>query len=294
MPKKVDYNVSEKTETVVQEFIEGLVALGRSNVTLRYYRRTILRFFDNIGKEIDEINKDDIKNWLVQNYEHKNPNTMSRMFVILHVFFKHCSDMCLINKITFNKIWLTRPVWKAPRSLSNQDYIKVMITINKLESLREKAFAMLIFLTGIRVSECNKANVEDIDWKTGNMLVHGKGNKEGYVVIPPECLFVIKQYLASTGNRTSGPLFISYRRPYRRLDTSTIETYFREIGQKAGLKVSLTPHVARHTFAVQCVVKGEEFSEIKRKMRHVYDRDTYTYLTYPDSRFLLEYHKIAG
>jgi len=56
------------------------------------------------------------------------------------------------------------------------------------------------------------------------------------------------------------------------LSKRTIERIVKEVADKAGISKPVTPHVLRHTFAVNCIKKGIS----TRALQHFLDHDRLT------------------
>ena len=101
---------------------------------------------------------------------------------------------------------LSIPIKKAPQkeiSYLKLDGVKLLVKqvdMNSKNGLRDHLILLLLYTTGIRVSELIKIRVKDISLSEPyTLLVHGKGQKSRYVPLVKASVPHIKKYLKSKG-----------------------------------------------------------------------------------------------
>lgn len=141
---------------------------------------------------------------------------------------------------------------------------------NRLRTLRDRAFLILLADSGLRVHEACGLRRGDLDWNEGRAIVIGKGDKEAVVRISTRALDAIKRYLnvraeqdGAAGRMLSAlPVFARHDRgagsKIIAISTTTgraiVKQRVREaIGSAAA--ESITPHSFRHYF-VTTVLRG--------------------------------------
>lgn len=126
---------------------------------------------------------------------------------------------------------------------------------------------------GMRAPEVMAVQLDDIDWRAGELLVRGKGKRHDRLPIPSDVGEAISRYLreerTSTTTRT---LFVSHRAPTRPFkDSQIINSILREAFAATGVKPP-TPyvgsHVLRHSLATNLVRSGASLEEIGDLLRH--------------------------
>ena len=132
---------------------------------------------------------------------------------------------------------------------------------------RERALLEAFYSTGCRLEEMQQLNKDDIDWTDMSARVIGKGNKERVVYLSIRAAYHLKQYLASRKDDCLA-LFITERKPYRRLGHRQIQKDIKNIGARAGFGDKVHPHVLRHTFATLLLDNGAELSEVQHLLGH--------------------------
>jgi integrase/recombinase XerD len=126
---------------------------------------------------------------------------------------------------------------------------------------------------GLRALEVMAIQLDDIDWRAGELLVRGKGQRHDRLPIPTDVGEAISKYLreerTSTTTRT---LFITLRAPNRPFrDSQVINAILKEAFAATGVKPP-TPyvgsHVLRHSLATNMVRAGASLEEIGDLLRH--------------------------
>jgi len=72
---------------------------------------------------------------------------------------------------------------------------ETQLLINGCANVKHKAFFMLAYGSGLRISEIAALRVKDIDSKAMRVFVKdGKGGKDRYTILSNECLCVLREY----------------------------------------------------------------------------------------------------
>lgn len=130
--------------------------------------------------------------------------------------------------------------------------IDVFTSENTTHPLRDNIMVTLFITVGLRLSELQGLNVNDIDYEECRIKVTGKGNKERLVYVPVELIDNILVYLKTredvTWTNSERPLFLSQKN--NRLTKEQIEKIINKAYELTGLKVKgISVHSLRHTAA---------------------------------------------
>lgn len=128
---------------------------------------------------------------------------------------------------------------------------------------------MLILLRlGLRASEVAALSLEDIDWRGGLIVVHGKGGRDDRLPLPADVGQAITGYLQRGRPRTlHREVFLRSLAPLEALGRGGISTVVRRACQRAGL-APVGAHRLRHTLACEMVNSGVPLTEIAQVLRH--------------------------
>jgi len=153
---------------------------------------------------------------------------------------------------------------KLPVALTDDELDKVL----KVCRLRDKALVQVIATSGVRSAELCKLNVEDVDLRTGVVMVkQGKGQKDRITYIDPTTCKLVKRYLLTRkGVKTGHPLFTSFNVRNARLTTNTINLLFQRMQDASG--VHITAHGLRRTFASRSMRQGMNIYVLAKLMGH--------------------------
>ncbi|HEX5410976.1 MAG TPA: site-specific tyrosine recombinase XerD [Terriglobia bacterium] len=137
--------------------------------------------------------------------------------------------------------------------------------------LRDRALIELLYATGMRVSELLSVRWEDFEPNLGIVRCVGKGNKERLIPVGKSALRAVESYLRNgRGSLAKRPgstyLFLNQRGgPLSRVGFWKILAAY---GRRAGIHVSLTPHMVRHSFATHLLERGADLRSIQSMLGH--------------------------
>jgi integrase/recombinase XerC len=198
-------------------------------------------------------------------------STWNRRRAMLAVFAEYLQVHELVTYNIFQDIPIAEEEELAPRSLERKEFGQFMrqveirisasrTTSQRMNAQRDAAMIGLMVYCGLRVEEVVHLNHGDIviTERKGVVMIHsGKGDKAGRVPLAGEARRWVGEYLTLRGDE-SGALFA--------LSTRQVERMVKEIGRKAGVKV--TPHMLRHTCATRMVQSGQPLTVVQKILRH--------------------------
>lgn len=267
-------------QEVVKFFIASKAVKNLSPGTLHIYTLRMNDFFARVNKPYTEIRANDIRMYL---YYYKTQRNASDAYLdnirrVINSFFTW-----LVN----DEYLLKNPC----ASVENVKYEKkqrspmTSYEVEKLrwncKTVREKAMIDFFFSTGVRLNECRTMNIADIDFDNRSALVrHGKGNKTRTVYFDAEAEVSLQKYLESR-NDDCEALFVTERKPARRMCVKAIENILNKVADRTSLHVY--PHRLRHTFATIGLRRGIPIEKIQALMGHQDTRTTLIYAHLADS-----------
>lgn len=184
------------------------------------------------------------------------------------------------------------PVKKAPQKeisyLKSEGVSALMETVDtsKTNGLRDYVMLMLLYTTGIRVSELIALRVRDVSLQEPyTIIVHGKGNKSRYVPLLKGAVPILQRYLdecsAIRPYDVNRWLFMNHMK--KQFSRQGINHIIRKYGNLAReihpdlIPEDLSPHKMRHTAAMELVNSGVDLIYIRDMLGHVSVRTTEVY-----------------
>jgi integrase/recombinase XerD len=138
---------------------------------------------------------------------------------------------------------------------------------------RDRMLLMLALQTGLRVSELISLNCSDVALGSGaHVRCMGKGRKERATPLRKDCVEALPRWLSERLGADSEPLFISNRGD--RLSRDAVERIVRKHVALAALTCPtlrgkrVTPHVLRHSAAMQLLQDGVDRTVIALWLGH--------------------------
>lgn len=263
----------------IKLFLAGKRLEGLSAITLDSYTLELRIFSEHVPKATDEITTGDIRVYLGE-FDYLKTSSISKRLSVLKSMFGWLANEGIITKDVTKQIKPPKKEQRAPKSL----------TIEELEMIREacmtpreRAMIEVYYATGARLSEVQQLNREDIDWQAMSVRVVGKGNKERTVYFSFKAAYHLKKYLMRRTDNVNA-LFVTERRPYRRLSEKGIQREVKVIANRSEVKKNVHPHIFRHTFATLMLNNGADLVAVQGLLGHTDPATTQIYATMTDER----------
>src|SRR5437773_6612021 len=268
----------EITATISSCLTRVRVEKGLSSNTVSAYRRDLVKFDEFARKRklsLEAVTRDALVDFLAGLYRQKlESKTVARHLVTLRNFFRFAQIQDLIPEDP--SVNLESP--KIRRSLPGYlrlEEVERLLTQPDAKTpfgLRDRAMLEVLYSAGLRVSELIGLRVSDLDTKVGCVRCIGKGNKERIVPIGKKALGMVERYLRDArpkliGKAASSPTLFVNRRggPLSRVGVWKILSAY---GRRAGLRVALTPHMLRHSFATHLLERGADLRSVQLMLGH--------------------------
>lgn len=153
--------------------------------------------------------------------------------------------------------------------------------------MRDKMLFMLLFGTGMRISEALNLNCGDLVPGKDNVIVKGKGNKERVVPLTSFVGAHLHAYKEIRAGKAEEPLFIGAFGG--RLHPDLARRRLRVARRTLGLGEHISPHSLRHGFATELMEKGGDIRVIQELLGHANLSTTEIYAKLSDRRMREEY-----
>lgn len=134
--------------------------------------------------------------------------------------------------------------------------------------VRDYAILMLVARLGLRSIEVARMQLDDIDWRSGRIILHGKASREDAMPLPNEVGAALADYLTDVRPPTLlRSVFISCKAPRRPIKPDLVSDVTRRACDRAGLP-RVGAHRLRHTLATEMLQRGVKLADIGQVLRH--------------------------
>jgi len=298
-------SVSTLPQPALITFLEHLeVEKNVSPLTIRNYSHYLRRFiswFESQGyTDLKQLDRDNLRRYRVYlaRLENDRGETLAKSTQSYHVISLRSFLKFLVKRdakvLHPEKIELPKTEAKHMKYLNDQDYVEQFLAQPDLESktgLRDKAMLEVLFSTGLRVSELVSLNRDQVNLKSREFGVIGKGRRPRVVFLSERSADWLTRWLNSREDNWR-PIFIrlSRSRPHlladgeeMRLTTRSVQRIVDKYAREAHLPIKISPHGLRHTFATDLLSNGAGLRDVQEMLGHknIATTQIYTHVTKP-------------
>jgi site-specific recombinase XerD len=158
-----------------------------------------------------------------------------------------------------------------PRGLDPDQVRALLASCDRATAAGRRDLAILLLLVrlGMRRGEVAALALEDIDWRAGELLVRGKGNRVERLPLPVDVGAALADYLrhARPGDAEGRSVFVRVKAPHRALTAHGVTQVVVSASGRARIG-EITAHRLRHTAASELLRQGAPLREIGQLLRH--------------------------
>lgn len=157
-----------------------------------------------------------------------------------------------------------------PRGISQSDALSLLRACDRRRSDGRRDYAILVMLVrlGMRAGEVARLTLDGIDWRAGEIVVHGKGRRVDRLPLPVDVGEALVAYLQRGRPRTDQrELFLRTVAPIGPLGRGGVSCVVRRACRRAGIPET-GAHRLRHTVASEMLAAGADLGEIGQVLRH--------------------------
>lgn len=171
---------------------------------------------------------------------------------------------------------------------------EVARVISAVPLLRYRVPLLLIYASGLRVSECMNLTVDDIDGPGNRLFIrNGKGGKDRYTILSTAVYRELRRYWSvhknrkwlfpavGFGVRDSAGAAAHMRTATEAMDTNSLRNRLRAAAQCECVTKRVTCHILRHSFATHLAAAGVPLHQLQSYLGHAHIETTtlYAHLT---------------
>lgn len=311
IPEVIEKTVAKFDSKIRDQYGIQLTKMVRTLRVRNYAKKTeesyllwtkrFLWFLDSLG--VDEISEHKVREYLEYlAIERKvSPNTQKLALNSMAFFFKFGLERSLGNIGDFVK---SKVVQRLPTVLSKKE---TKLLFSHLTNTTHFLMAGLLYGSGLRLMECMRLRVQDIDFDYGRIIVrNGKGQKDRVVPLPSRFIATLREQIITVQNlhesdrlldidgvylpyaierkypKASKELKWQFLFPAIRISTdqrsgktrrhhlhpTALQRAVKAAGERADINKRIHCHVLRHSFATHLLEDGYDIRTVQELLGH--------------------------
>ena len=261
---------------------------GLTNQTIQDYKDDFAQFLKYYPSKVDldDLTSSDLNEFSYdQAINGKSSATITRRIATIKNFFLFLESENLKSDLLNTEISLPNKEKKLPEVLSEEEVIELLKTPDKHTDLGKRDYALLevLYSCGLRVSEAEKLQLNQINTQEKIVKVVGKGKKERIIPIRDEALNAIKDYIYNVRSekRIVDKNYVFLNRSGKKLTRQVIYSLVIKYAKYAGIEKKIHPHTLRHSFATHLLDNGADLRVVQELLGHTNIGTTqlYTHVT---------------
>lgn len=264
------------TEVVLERYWRFLVEdRGLADAVVAQYEtgaRLFADFAAERGRGLAEVNAADVSAFVARHSARPVKLAMPELATILRGFLR----FMYVEGITMLPLAQAVPAvasWRAtalPKALPAGVPERLLASCDRRTAGGRRDYAMLMLLArlGLRCSEIVAMRLEDVDWRAGEVVIHGKGRRDERLPLPAEVGDAVVGYLRLGRPRTEcRAVFLRTLAPLVGLGRASVTHAVYVACDRAGVPRA-SAHRLRHTLATDLLRAGSSLGEIGQVLRH--------------------------
>lgn len=156
-----------------------------------------------------------------------------------------------------------------PQTIAREDVDRLLGSCDRsrLDGVRDFAILMLLAQLGLRSIEVARLELDDLDWRGGEILVRGKARRQDRLPLPGDVGEALADYLSRRGRHDARRVFLTLRAPTRPIRADLVGDVVRRACSRAGVP-RVGAHRLRHALASELLREGASLIDIGQVLRH--------------------------
>jgi integrase/recombinase XerD len=267
--------VDSSAERLLASFADYLLrerglAAGTASAYVGYARRFLAGLAG--GGEVSAVTAADVTGAVLRESEVVSASSAQYFVTAMRSFLRFCFIEGLVEAdLSAAALAVTgRRRASLPMGISKNGAAALLDCCDRRRAIGRRDYAVIITLLrlGLRAGEAASLTLDDVDWRAGEIVVHGKGSREDRLPLPVDVGEAIAGYLqrGRPGSRRR-ELFLRARAPIGSLGRGGVSAIVRRACTRAGIP-RIGAHRLRHTVACEMVSVGVPLPEIGQVLRH--------------------------
>lgn len=285
----------------VRDFEQHLrTARQLAPLTVRNYLNDLTPFFEYLDmKDAPDLNRADrlflrgYLAWLLEiGYKRAS---MARKLTSLRAFYRFLVERGVVTQNQTDSVSAPKHQGRLPVVVSAEEISQLLNSpdITRPAGIRDRALLETLYGAGLRVSEAQSLDVQDLNRQTREVRVMGKGSKPRIALVGRSAIESLDNYLSAVrikwaGRRSGDALFLN--RYGSRLSIRSMQQIVKRHAVKAGLDPEIHTHTLRHSFATHMLDGGADLRVVQELLGHASPATTqvYTHVSTAQARKVYE------
>jgi len=255
-------------------YISGERGLAKNSI--ESYKRDLYQFLEFVQeamgiKDIENIRRADIREYVSALIQYGfSKKSVERKLSALRGFFKYLKRIQVISSNPVLGIQNPKEERYLPMVIPEKRINEMLdnwIPENIMEA-RDKSIIELMYSSGLRASEVISLKWENLDLKTMELRVRGKGGKERIVPLGKRAREALEVYVNFLGDKLNKSNFIFLNRFGKKLSRKGLWLIIKKRFETMALMYGVHPHTLRHSFATHLLNHGADLRSIQELLGH--------------------------
>lgn len=158
----------------------------------------------------------------------------------------------------------------VPKAIPADDVERLLASCDRSDAvgIRDYAILMLVARLGLRSAEVARLELGDIDWRAGQVTLHGKARRQDGMPLSCDVGEALAAYLSQARPAVPlRPVFLAVKAPARAISPGIVSGVTHRACDRAGLS-RVGAHRLRHTLATEMLRRGAKIVEVSQVLRH--------------------------
>lgn len=240
--------------------------------TIRYYSRIARLFLSRVdGPELSQLTTAEVSRFVLEECRQRKVGSAKNLVMALRSWLRFLYVEGLTSTPLAGAVPAIAP-WRAstlPRTLRPATIERLVHSCPGTRTgRRDHAILVLLARLGLRAGEVAALELDDVDWRQGELIIRGKANRRERLPLPVDVGETLVNYLRWSRPRTaSRRLFLRVKPPIAGLSGDGVSRVVHAACRRIGVPV-VGAHRLRHTAASEMLRQGGSLPEVGQVLRH--------------------------
>lgn len=260
---------------------------------LRYSEHTVLAYLKDLDDFVNFLEREEFdriidvsprvaKFYMTDVSSRYQESSVRRKISTLKSFYHFLMKEDIVNHHPFLDTKYPKVSKKLPKFVYPEEIETLFDSIDTStdKGKRNKLIFEMLYGTGVRVSELCAIKHRDIDFKQRTILIHGKGQKDRYVLMGERLTSDLETYMFNARKnimKQKDHTFIFVNMQGNPITPRGIRHIVKDVLDHSSSFLAMSPHTLRHTFASHLISQGADLRSVQELLGHAHISSTQIY-----------------